>query len=251
VAVTTVAALLSAAVDLGPARSAVVVSAVLTGQLTIGWSNDLLDAHRDRRVRRTDKPLATGELSEAAVRAALVSAALCCVVLSLSLGWRSGLTHLGLVVGGGTAYNLGMKARRTSWVPYAVAFGALPAVVTLAAVPPAPPPWWMVVAGALLGVGAHLMNVLPDLDDDAATGVRGLPHRLGAKASQTSAGVLLVLASLVVVLGPAGAPRTVIWLAPLATVLLAAVVLRGSGRAPFTAAAAIAVIDVALLAAAS
>jgi 1,4-dihydroxy-2-naphthoate octaprenyltransferase len=34
-------------------------------------------------------------------------------------------------------------------------------------------------AGALLGAGAHFANVLPDLDDDARTGVRGLPHRLG------------------------------------------------------------------------
>src|SRR3712207_7375206 len=32
-----------------------------------------------------------------------------------------------------------------------------------------------------LGVGAHLLNVLPDLEDDAATGVRGLPHVLGPR----------------------------------------------------------------------
>ena len=42
------------------------------------------------------------------------------------------------------------------------------------------PPAWMMATGAVLGVGAHLLNALPDLADDDATGVRGLPQRLGA-----------------------------------------------------------------------
>ena len=45
-------------------------AAVLAGQLTIGWGNDLVDAERDRQVGRADKPLAHGELSTAAVRLA-------------------------------------------------------------------------------------------------------------------------------------------------------------------------------------
>ncbi|MEJ1231435.1 MAG: hypothetical protein WDM88_13540 [Galbitalea sp.] len=31
--------------------------------------------------------------------------------------------------------------------------------------------------GGLLGAAGHFANTLPDLDDDATTGVRGLPHR--------------------------------------------------------------------------
>ena len=77
------------------------------------------------------------------------------------------------------AYNLGLKSTVWSWVPYAVAFGGLTVFVALA--DDAAPPWWWPVGAALLGVGAHLLNVLPDLDDDAATGVRGLPHRLGPR----------------------------------------------------------------------
>lgn len=34
--------------------------AVLTGQLSIGWLNDAVDADRDDAVGRTDKPIATG-----------------------------------------------------------------------------------------------------------------------------------------------------------------------------------------------
>ena len=42
------------------ARGLLVTAAVLAGQLSIGWSNDLIDARRDRAVGRTDKPLAVG-----------------------------------------------------------------------------------------------------------------------------------------------------------------------------------------------
>ncbi|MFB9364390.1 hypothetical protein ACFFSO_40685, partial [Amorphoplanes nipponensis] len=42
--------------------------------------------------------------------------------------------------------------------------------------------------------------------DDAATGVVGLPHRLGATGSQIAAGTLLLAATLTLVLGPDGPP---------------------------------------------
>src|SRR5665647_499792 len=35
---------------------------------------------------------------------------------------------------------------------------------------------------AVSAQAAHLANVLPDLGDDVATGIRGLPHRIGARA---------------------------------------------------------------------
>ena len=178
-AVTALTGLLAVAAGHSLGTGAVVTAAVATGQLTIGWSNDLIDAARDRQVGRADKPVARGEVSEVGVRVALVVAAVLCVALSLACGPASAAVHLVLGVGSGWAYNLGLK--RTAWsaAPYAVAFGALPAVVTLALPEPQLPPVWMVVAGALLGVGAHLLNALPDLADDAATGVHGLPHRLG------------------------------------------------------------------------
>ncbi len=169
-AVTVVAALLSVGVGLSPGRTTLLTAAVLAGQLSIGWSNDLIDRHRDRRAGRGDKPLAGEALPPAAVRAACGVALAACVVLSLALGALAGSVHL-LGVACGWAYNLGLKATAWSWLPYAVAFGALAAVPSLAGGDSVA--WWLPVVGALLGVGAHLVNVLPDLDDDAATGVRG------------------------------------------------------------------------------
>jgi 4-hydroxybenzoate polyprenyltransferase len=168
-------------------------------------------------------------------------------VLSLSAGWRSAVVHLLLVVASGHAYNVGLKATAASWVPYAVAFGSLPAVVTFAGTSPEAPPWWMVTAAAALGVAAHFLNTLPDFEDDVATGVRGLPHRLGRPTSRFLATALLLAASGTSVLGP-GAPPPWGWAVLLATVALAAVALLGRGRLPFQAAVAIALLDVALLA---
>src|SRR3954454_9317927 len=128
-AVTTVVLLLGASGGLPTPHVVLVVLAVFTGQLTIGWSNDLLDARRDRATGRRDKPGATGDLAASAVVTALVVAGGCCVVLSLLVGWRSALVHLGLGVASGHLYNLVLKRSVWSWLPYAVAFGTLPAVV--------------------------------------------------------------------------------------------------------------------------
>ena len=242
-AVTVLAGLLSVAQGLPPATTAVLVAAVLAGQLSIGWCNDLVDRSRDRAAGRSDKPLAAGDASVALVRAACGAAVVACVVLSFALGPAAALVHLGCVASA-WAYNLGLKATVWSWVPYAVSFGGLTAVVTLAA--GEAPPWWWPVGAALLGVGAHLLNVLPDLADDAATGVRGLPHRLGPRRIAPVAAVVLVVASAVVLVG--AAPPVAVTVAVAVVVLaLAAVVVAGSGRSPFTAAVAIALVDAVLL----
>lgn len=232
-----------------------VAAAVLTGQLSIGWLNDHLDAGRDRAVGRTDKPAAAGTIPARTVGVAAVVAAVLCVPLSLASGLLAGGLHL-VAVAAGLAYDLGLKATRWSVVPYAVCFGLLPVFVVLGA--DAPPPWWLPVAGALLGSGAHFANVLPDLDDDLSTGVSGLPHRLGAAGSRAAAAALLLAASFVLVGGVlasgAPVPVPVLVVAPvLAAVVLVAGFVAGRrhrSRAPFRAVMVVALIDVALLVAA-
>jgi 4-hydroxybenzoate polyprenyltransferase len=246
-AVTCVTALLATADALDLPRAVIVTAAVFTGQLTIGWGNDLVDAARDREAGRRDKPVASGEISSRLVIGCLGAATAACITLSFLVGWRSALAHLLLGVGAGHAYNLVAKATAWSWLPYAVAFGALPAVVTLADQAPHWPPAWMMGTAAALGVAAHLLNALPDFDDDAATGVHGLPHRLGPRRARRTATGLLVIGSAVAVLGPGGAPGG--WaVAALAVVAgLALVAFGGRGRVPFYAAIAIALVDVSLL----
>jgi len=180
-----------------------VALAILAGQLSVGWSNDWVDRARDQQAGRQDKPIASGQVSARAVGLAAGFAAVACVPLSFVSGTGAGLAHVVGVVCA-WAYNFGLKATAFSVVPYVVAFGLLPAFVTLG-LPGAPlPPWWLVSASALMGAGAHFTNTLGDLDDDAATGIRGLPHRLGRRASLFAAAALMAGAVLVLALGPPG-----------------------------------------------
>lgn len=243
VAVTVLAGLLALAQGLAPATGALLVAAVLAGQLTVGWSNDLVDRVRDRAAGRTDKPLAVEGAPVTVVRIACALAVVACTGLSLALGTAAGPVHLACVLSA-WAYNLGLKATVWSWLPYALSFGGLTAVVTLA--DGQVPPWWWPVGAALLGVGAHLLNVLPDLADDAATGVRGLPHRLGPRRIAPVAAVVLVAATAVVLLG-AAPPLAVTVGAALVVLGLGAVVVAGRGRAPFVAAVGVALVDAVLL----
>jgi 4-hydroxybenzoate polyprenyltransferase len=245
-AVTILAGLLGGAVGLGPATIVLVVGAVLTGQLSIGWSNDLVDLARDRTVGRADKPLVDGRVTERTVRAACALAVVATVPLSLACGWLAGSVHL-VCVAAGWVYNLGAKATPWSWLPYAVAFGGLPAFVSLTDDAGRVPPLWLMGAGALLGVGAHFVNVLPDLADDAATGVRGLPHRLGARWSQVAAAAVLVAAAVVIVVGAPVDSVAAATAALVVTGVLAVVALVAHGRTPFRAAIAMALVDVAML----
>ena len=204
-AVTAFLTALAIGVGNSPLDCLLVGLAVLTGQLSIGWSNDWIDAARDVAVHRSDKPVAAGAVAAGTVRTAAFVAAALCVPLSFTLGWRAGLVNL-VAQGAGWAYNAGMKGTAWSWLPYAVAFGIFPAVPTLAL--PGHPfaPAWAIAAGALLGVGAHLANVLPDFDDDHDTGVRGFPHRIGRRASTLLCPVPLLAASVLITLGPDGPP---------------------------------------------
>ena len=127
--------------------------------------------------------------------------------LSMALGAGAGTPHV-VAVGSGWAYNLGLKRTAWSWAPYALTFGLLPSVATLALPRPTQAlnwaPAWATGAGALIGVGAHLVNVLPDLDDDVRTGVRGFPHRIGRTATAVLGPLLLLIASAVILAGPPG-----------------------------------------------
>ena len=161
-------------------------------------------------MRRSDKPVARGALEPRVVGVAAGAALIGTTVLSAVLGWPGGVAALAAVLCS-WGYNLGLKATLLSWLPYAVAFALLPAVATLSASPPRWPAAWALVAGGLLGIAAHLANVLPDLDDDVATGIRGLPHRIGAKATALTAASVLLIASAVILFGPVGQPGPWRW----------------------------------------
>jgi 4-hydroxybenzoate polyprenyltransferase len=200
--VTAIAAAMAVAAGIH-ARSALLAIAVLCGQLSVGWSNDAIDAPLDTHAGRRDKPIATGVISRRTVAWCAAVALVLDVPLSLALGWRAGVAHLAAVALA-WSYNLGLKRTIVSVVPYAVAFALLPVVVA-AMLPGAPGPRvTLIVAGGACGIAAHFANTVGDASEDAVTGVRGLPQRVGPPGSTVIAGGFVALA-VVLILIAAGA----------------------------------------------
>ncbi|MEU5370226.1 UbiA family prenyltransferase [Streptomyces sp. NPDC005951] len=248
-AVTALACALALGSGLGAPRSALVTAAVLTGQLSVGWCNDAYDARRDARAGRRGKPAADGTVGAGAVWGAATVALAVCVPLSLACGVLAGTVHL-TAVAAAWLYNLRLKATALSWLPYVAGFGALPAAVALA-LPGGPAPrWWTVAAGALLGFAAHLADTLPDIAEDRAAGIRGLPHRLGVRGTRLLLPVPLLGATAVLACGPPG-PVDAGGAAALALAGAAALAGPALGRrwrkAALAGAVAVAAVDLALL----
>lgn len=210
-AVTAFATLCALALRGSPGTALAVAAAALAGQLCVGWTNDARDAARDRAAARLDKPIARGLVSARTVGVAAVLAGLAAVPLSLRLGWRAGLLHL-VAVAAALGYNLRLKFTVLSPLPYAVAFGLLPVVVTLA-VDGAWAPAGQVLGAAVLGMAAHFGNTVGDTDADRLTGVRGLPQRLGPRTSLLTMSALTGVAGAVllaqILAGPGSAAAVV------------------------------------------
>jgi 4-hydroxybenzoate polyprenyltransferase len=173
-----------------------VVLSTAVGQASVGWSNDYLDRERDGAAGRTDKPLVVGDVGERAVLTGALIAFPLGAALSLPLGIVEAVVML-VAVGSAWLYNAVFKSTTLSFLPYAVSFGLAPVYIWLVTSVDLPPAW-IVVAAALMGVAGHLINVIPDLETDQVTAVRGLPHRLGLKGSLGLACVVLGLVLAVV-----------------------------------------------------
>ncbi len=210
-AVTAITVALGVGIGLEPWRIAVLGAAMLSGQASVGLSNDWLDAARDTAAGRTDKPIARGDVPAAPVRTTAFATLIVAVALTVTLGAPALAAHL-VFLAAGWGYNVGLKGTVVSALPYVVGFGVLPLLVTLSLAVPAIASWWAIGAGASLGVAAHFANALPDLEADRATGVVGLPHLIGARASGIVTFAALAVASGLVVFGP-GAPGVVEWVA--------------------------------------
>lgn len=204
VVVTVMAVALGIAAGIEPWRVAVLGLAVLAGQLSVGISNDVIDRDRDRAVGRTDKPLVRGEVSARTAWTAAVVAVAVAVVLSAVLGWGMLAAHA-VALAAAWSYNAGLKATPLSIAPFLLSFGIFPSLATLSAAAPHIAPPWAGIAGAALGAAVHLTNVLPDLDDDDRTGVRGLPHRLGPRVAVVLAAAAITGGAIAVLIGAADA----------------------------------------------
>jgi 4-hydroxybenzoate polyprenyltransferase len=234
----------------GAATLSIFTFGVLAGEFSIGWSNDYFDAATDAASGRIDKPIVAGQIDRRTVAVAGVVGLVAGVVACFAVSVETGLLNLVMMAAGWT-YNAGLKGTLLSGLMYIVGFGLIPAFAASAQPGQGWPPVWLTTAAALLGLGGHFANVLPDLTADRAGGVRGLPQRVAATRGggitvRLVCLTLLLGASVLLVLAPAGALH---WyqLAGLGVAgLLAILGAVASGRTPFFAAIAIAALDVVL-----
>jgi 4-hydroxybenzoate polyprenyltransferase len=248
-AITAMATVLAAEAAPSGFGPVLVAPAMLAGQLSVGWSNDACDAARDVAAGRTDKPVARGEISVRSLWVAAVISVVAALAMSAAISLLT-MGILALLVGAGWAYNLGLKSTPWSGVMYLLGFGPLPAYAA-STLPGQPAPrFWVCVAAALVGLGAHFVNVLPDLTADLSSGVRGLPQlvaaRWGPGAARAAALVLLLSASALLVVEASPARRWVAVVGLCLSCVLALAGAVGTGRTPFRAALAIAGADVAV-----
>ena len=173
----------------GPAF--VIAFGVFTGQLVVGWSNDLYDYADDLTHQRMNKPLVSGLITEEFLAKAIKVMLPFSFVANLlgPLGVKGGLVYM-LGIACGIAYNFYFKFNWLSPLPFAIAFAALPSSVAISK--GITPPIWMWLGGALLGMAAHFVNVLKDMKADQKSGIRGLPQILGSKKSIAAALLLAI-----------------------------------------------------------
>lgn len=154
-----------------------------TGQATVGWTNDVHDAAADRAAGRNTKPTVRGDVRPEDLRIPiLVSATLTIPLSFLAAGWLGGAAHIAAVASA-LIYNFYLARTMWSWVPYAVSFALMPVFIAQAITSTLWPSFSVVLLSVLVGVTAHLLNAIDDIDIDRDIGWGGLAVSLGKRRS--------------------------------------------------------------------
>jgi 4-hydroxybenzoate polyprenyltransferase len=173
-------------------------------QLSIGVTNDIVDAPRDAG-RKPGKPIPAGLVGVTAAQLA----ALTLFILggALAGGVADALVPLAVaVVGIGFAYNYRFKGTPWSWLPFAIGIPILPVYGWLGATGGLDG-WFAVLVPATVAAGAALAigNALVDVERDAAAGVTSVALRIGEAGAIRIATALLAAIALAAVVSAATA----------------------------------------------
>ncbi len=152
-------------------------------QFSISAFNDYFDRQMDRG--RADKPVASGIISPRLALGVGAALGIAAILLALPFGILFVLlTAVGL--GGGLLYDAGLKYTALSWLPFCIAFPTLPLWAWAGVHTSGDFPGqllWVIPVAAILVLGIHLADTIPDIETDTEAGVRGLAHRLGLARS--------------------------------------------------------------------
>lgn len=170
-----------------------VVTAHIAMQLSIAVLNDYCDRHLDVSSKKK-KPIPLGLVmpKEALATGLLLIGVMVVLLLPLNrLALLVSLFYLLL----GQGYNLGLKSTPLSGIVFALAFPLIPIYAFVGVGRIIPGIFWFVPVAALLGVALNLANSLPDVEQDAAGGVRTLAVVIGKRCSFMLCPLLLLLSA--------------------------------------------------------
>jgi 4-hydroxybenzoate polyprenyltransferase len=177
-------------------RFALLLLAMLGGQLAIGALNEFVDRAADA-IDQPGKPIPRGAVTPRGALTLTAGGLALMLAAGAPLGpWPFAVLLLG--TGCGLAYDLWLKRTPLSWLPYLVALPLVPLWAWLTLDGFEPRLLWLYPLGALLVVAIHLAQSLPDIEGDRRQGTRGLAVALGRRwterviwgAGYTSAGLV-------------------------------------------------------------
>ena len=224
-----------------------VAIAVLLGQLSVGWSNDALDADLDRAADRSDKPIVAGLVSARTVRIAASAAAVLCIPMSFIAAGRIGGSAHVVAVASAWIYNVWLKKTVFSPLPYVVSFALVAPFITYGLDPSTPPALWFIATLACLGLAAGMANGIPDIDSDRGVSIGGLVARLGARSSAVISAIGVVAATVLLVPRLQLSTTLSVAIVLVAVAVVVAGALAASGRHLFRVVMLLALVDTALL----
>lgn len=160
---------------------ALMLIAMLLAQCAIGVTNDIFDRELDAATKPW-KPVASGLVSMRLAAGLALAFAVSALIVAMTLGSMSAALFV-LGTGCGLAYDVRLKRTLLSALPFMVAIPVLPIWVYVTLGEWDDVLWWLLPLGGLIGLAMHLANTLPDIEADAAHGVRGLAHRVGVRGS--------------------------------------------------------------------
>ena len=159
-------------------RAALLATAMLAIQFSIGAVNDLSDAPADALTGRS-KPLVDGRVPARLALGVAAAAAAAGIALSALAGPFAALIAVA-GYGIGLAYDLRLKASAWSWLPYAAGIPLLPVFAWVGATGRLPGPMLALAGlGVLAGADLAIANSLADAERDAASGTATIARALG------------------------------------------------------------------------
>ncbi len=171
--------------------------AMLLSQISISAYNDYCDRYLDARGKPW-KPIPAGQVPAWAALWLGVTAYLLLWPIAWTFGAVSAVV-LGFATAMGLLYDLWLKRTPFSLLPFLVAFPLVPIWVSIALGSFQPRMVLFFPAGALLVLGIHLADALPDLEADTVAGIQSLAHWLGKRRAlalcQAAFGATLALAA--------------------------------------------------------